>query len=109
MTADEACSLAMALPGADETPHFESASFRVMNRIFATLSHDRQSLVLKLTPLVQEGLQQSHPGAVVPEAGRWGRAGWTLMVLERMEEETLSDLIRLAWTQLAPKALQGRT
>jgi predicted DNA-binding protein (MmcQ/YjbR family) len=109
MTADEACSLAMALPGAEETPHFEGASFRVRNRIFATLSHDRQSRVLKLTPLVQKSRQQSHQGAVVPAAGSWGRAGWTLMVLERMEEDMLSDLIRLAWTQVAPRALQGRT
>ncbi len=109
MTADEARSLALDLPGTEETPHFESASFRVRNRIFTTLSHDRQSLVLKLPPLVQESLLQSHPDAIVPEAGRWGRAGWTRIVLERMEGKLLSDLIRLAWTQVAPRALQGRT
>jgi len=109
LTPDEVRTLALALPGTEETPHFDRASFRVKSKIFATLAPEGGSLVLKLPPLVRESLLQSHPQALLPLEDRWSRTGWTRMVLQGIERPLLSDLIRLAWTQVAPKALQGRT
>ena len=97
----------MALRGAVEHPHFDRASFRVKGKIFARLPPDGASVVLKLPARIKESLAQSHPEANAALPGAWNRGGWTLIALENMEEPLTADLVRLAWTQVAPRALQG--
>lgn len=107
MTADDIRALALSLPEAQEHPHFEKTSFRVRDKIFATLTPDGEVLVLKLLPEIKESLMQSDPEAIIPLPGAWGRGGWTQIAFGRMEAAKLADLVRLAWRQVAPKSLQG--
>lgn len=107
MTEDNIRALALSLPLAEEQPHFDRASFRVKGKIFATLPPGGEQLVLKLPPEIKESLKQSDPEAVIPLPGGWDRGGWTLLLIERMDDEKLADLIRLAWRQVAPKKLLG--
>ncbi|NBB16909.1 MmcQ/YjbR family DNA-binding protein [Caulobacter sp. SLTY] len=107
MTQDDIRALALSLPLAEEQPHFDRASFRVKGKIFATLPPGGEQLVLKILPEIKESLKQSDPEAVIPLPGGWDRGGWTLLDIERMDDEKLANLIRLAWRQVAPKTLLG--
>ncbi len=95
-------TIAMALTEVEESAHFDSTSFRVRGKILATMSGDRA--VLKLPLEVQGSLLESHAAAVVLPA-HWGRFGWTDLRLEAFERDLLTDLMALAWRQVAPKAL----
>lgn len=104
MTEADLRALALCLPEAAEAPHFEATSFRVRGKIFMTLG-EGPGAVLKLPPHIQEAVVQSDADTVQPVAGYWGRQGWTRIDFERMQTETLSDLVALAWRQVAPKKL----
>ena len=67
--------IALGMEGAVEGAHMGHPDFRVNNRIFATLRHDRESGGLVLTPDQQEQFLRAHPDAFVPASGAWGRAG----------------------------------
>ena len=49
VTPAEFRQFALSLPESEEKAHFERASFRIRNKIFATLSEDETEAVLKLT------------------------------------------------------------
>jgi hypothetical protein len=94
---------ALSLPEAVELPHFERASFRVRNRIFATLRDADGQAVLKLPREEQEALVAMHPEvyAITP----WGHQGWTSVDLAGADPEELRELIVEAWRGVAPKRL----
>ena len=81
--------------------------FRVNNRIFATLHHDRRFGMVKLTPEQQREFMRNHPAAFAPEAGAWGRAGCTSVCLGAVDEDTLGEAMTLAW-QIAVKQAPAR-
>jgi predicted DNA-binding protein (MmcQ/YjbR family) len=100
-------AIALALPDAEEHPHFDRASFRVRGKIFATLppaKDGRELVVLKLPPLVKESLRQTDAGAIV-SLGGWDKGGWTQLDIGRIDGDKLADLVRLAWRVVAPKTL----
>ena len=104
LTCDDIRAIALALPEAEEQPHFDSASFRVKGKIFATMG-DEPRATLKLDPEDQYNLAQAHPGVVSAAEGYWGRNGWTVVQCATMDAETLSGLMRMAWVNVAPKRL----
>jgi hypothetical protein len=71
--------------------------FRANGRIFATLHADLKSGMVKLTPDEQTTFMRAHPGAFLPEAGAWGRSGCTRVRLDAVDEETLGEVMTLAW------------
>ncbi len=105
MTQDDIRRVALSMPEAVESPHFDRASFRVRGKIFATLPPGGELVVLKLPELVKESVLQSDPQAHVPLPGAWERSGSTQLRIGRMDEEKLTDLVRLAWRTVAPKTL----
>ena len=105
MTADDIRAIALSLPEAEEYPHFDKASFRVRGKIFSTLTADGEQVMVKLPLEIKAAVEQAHPEAFVPLPGAWGRSGATLLVIAAMKDDTLADLVRLAWRQVAPKTL----
>ncbi len=99
--------LALALPEAHDEPHFESTSFRVKGKIFATMdpAFADGSFVLKLDPEDQHNLVEGHAGAVVPVDGYWGRSGWTRVQTKDLAADDLAGFLRMAWFKVAPKKL----
>jgi hypothetical protein len=93
--------LALALPEAIESSHFETPDFRVRTKIFATLPKDRPLVVLKTTPANLDALRQADPTTFSDE---W-RGRWLGVRLDRvslpMFQELLADSYRLA----APRRL----
>ena len=91
------------MDGAVEGAHMGHPDFRVHNRIFATLRGDDRSGMVALTPEQQAEFIRDHPEAFSPEAGAWGRAGYTRVTLEAVDEETLGEAMTLAWKNAVAK------
>ena len=104
LTCDHIRAIALAMPEAVESPHFDSTSFRVKGKIFATMG-DEPRVTLKLDPEDQHNLAEAHPGAVAPVEGYWGRNGWTVVACANLDAEALTGLMRMAWVHVAPKRL----
>jgi hypothetical protein len=108
MTADEIRRFALSLPEATEGDHFGSPSFRVAGKIFCTVGLEQPAMDFKLDPEDQANLTAAHPGMVEPVDGYWGRKGWTYVWYEKAERPFIEMLIRLSWSNVAPKAVKAR-
>ena len=95
--------MALGLGGAVEGAHMGHPDFRINNRIFATLHHDRAFGGLALTPTQQERFLRVHPDAFEPASGAWGRAGATTVRLALVSEEALGEAMTLAWRNTVAK------
>lgn len=106
MTEDGFRRLALAHPEAIESAHMGHPDFRVGGKIFATLgSPDAKHGMVKLTHEQQELFMRVQPAAFTPAKGAWGRAGSTLVVLQRVDAATLRDALAAAWRNTAPRRL----
>ena len=103
MNAQRFRHIALALDGAIEGAHMGHPDFRVNNRIFATLHHDRAFGMVTLTPDQQEECMHAHPDAFAPESGAWGRAGCTRVRLASVDEKTLGEAVTFAWQNTVNK------
>jgi len=97
MRDDDFRRIALGMEGAVEAAHMGHPDFRVKNRIFATLHHDRAFGMVNLTPDQQEQFIRAHPDVFEPESGAWGRAGSTRVRLASVDEETLGEAVTLAY------------
>ena len=103
MRANDFRRITLGMEGAVEGAHMGHPDFRVNNRIFATLHHDLEFGMVKLTPDQQEQFTRAHPDAFAPESGAWGRAGCTRVRLASVPEETLGEAVTLAWQNTVNK------
>src|ERR1700761_700654 len=104
MTADDFRRIALSLQGTEESSHMGAADFRVGGRIFATLAHIGLGYGnLMLTPQAQHILIATNPDVYLPVTGGWGRNGATHIRLAEADEETLTEGLRVAWTQRVEK------
>ena len=104
MTAAQFRRLALALPEAVESSHFDHPDFRVRNKIFATLGYpDPRNGMVRLTPGQQEELLRTAPESFRPAAGAWGRSGSTVVLLSATKVTTLAPIIRLAWANITAR------
>ena len=95
-----------ALTGsAVEQPHFEKTSFRVRKKIFATLDTKKKTLVVKLSAADQSAFSAFDGEVVYPVPGAWGRQGWTIVELDKVEKEMFEDALTTSYCQVAPKKL----
>jgi hypothetical protein len=101
--------IALGMEGAVESAHMGHPDFRVHNRIFATLHHDRELGMVALTPDQQAQFIRADPKAFAPESGAWGRAGSTRVQLKSVHEETLGEAMTLAWQNTVNKGASKPT
>ena len=95
--------LALSLPEAEEQDHRGHPSFRVREKIFATLWPDENRAVLKLRLEDQADLVSSRPKEFSLNA--WSKQGWTNMHLEQITLPECRELLEQAWRTVAPKKL----
>ena len=96
--------LALALPEASESPHFQSTSFRVRGKIFAT-APDAQTLHLFVAEEARSQALALYPAFI--EKLPWGAKIVGLRIrLAEADRAVVADLLKLAWRAKAPKALQ---
>jgi len=89
----------------EESPHFEKRSFRVQKKIFLTIDEAKHSATVKLTPEERSAFMAFDKSIIYPAAGKWGKDGWTIIDLKKVNQDTLADAVRCSYCNVAPKKL----
>jgi hypothetical protein len=97
-------AIALALPDTEERETWETATFRVRNRIFAMFADRERAIWIKATHDEQRALTEMDPGTyfVPPYVGPNGWVGARVAAADR---EELRELLTEAWRMTAPKRL----
>lgn len=103
MTVAEFRRLALSMPEASENAHMGHPDFRVDGKIFATLQPDKGLGMVKLTPEQQRGFVLAEPDSFTPVQGAWGRQGCTYVRLAKCNAGTLTEAMKLAWSERKAK------
>jgi len=100
--------IASSFPQVTEEPHFEKISFQVKKKIFATYDAKNNRATIKLSETDQDTFTSTSPN-IYPVDNKWGRQGWTLVELSEVSQELLTDVLRAAYREVAPKKLSELT
>jgi hypothetical protein len=95
MTTDDFRSIALSMPGAEESNGLGYPNFRAGRGSFATL--EDSVAVLRLTRDQQAGFMAKAPEVFAPVSSGWGRLGSTIVQLEAADEAMLRDALATAW------------
>ena len=98
--------LVLGLTGATEGAHMGHPDFRVGGRIFATLSADETTAMVKL-PVDQQALFIETQAAFRPASGAWGLQGATMIDLASADEEAVGEAATIAWQNVAAGTRTG--
>ncbi|WP_207420330.1 MmcQ/YjbR family DNA-binding protein [Desertivirga brevis] len=98
--------LALSLPEVTEEPHFEKTSFRVKKKIFATYVAELQIATVKLSEIDQDVFSSNDRTVIYPVNNKWGKQGWTMIEMKRVNEGLFTDALRTAYCEVAPKNLR---
>jgi hypothetical protein len=94
--------LALSLPEATESPHFDMASFRVRGKIFATLPPDQTHLHVFVDDDEAKAFAADNPDAF--EELFWGKKLCGVRVrLSHAPAADIEELLESAWRRKAPK------
>src|SRR3989337_2379567 len=86
-------ALALSFPEVTEAPHFEKSSFRVKNKIFATVAADKPIVSLKLSDIDQSVFCAIDRTMIYPVNNKWGKQGWTLVELSKIKKPLLKEVL----------------
>jgi hypothetical protein len=97
-------AFALGLPEAEERETWETATFRVRDKIFMMFSEHERHAWLKSTFDEQQALTAEDPVAffVPPYVGP---KGWVGVVVAKADAQELRELVTEAWRLTAPKRL----
>jgi len=99
---DTVRKIALSLPDSEEVQHMGAPSFRVRGKIFAQLSEDGETALVKLSPAHQgECLRASPERFRVP--AHWGKFGWTRVRVEGTGAAELRSLLEGSWQLVSRK------
>jgi hypothetical protein len=102
---DKLRCMALSLPEVTEEPHFEKVSFRVNKKIFATVVSEHARATVKLSTADQDIFCTFDSAVIYPVPNKWGQQGWTHIKLESIKEEMLTEILKAAYCDIAPKHL----
>jgi len=105
ITIDTFRKLALAFPEVAEAPHFEKTSFRVKNKIFATYDAAKNRATIKLSLIDQNVFATAGNSAIYAVDNKWGKQGWTIVELTKVNKAVFKDALTLAYCEVAPKKL----
>jgi hypothetical protein len=96
--------IALSLPETEERETWETATFRVRNRIFVMFSDRERELWVKSDFDEQRALTQTDPETffVPPYVGP---SGWVGVRIRTVDRDELHELVIEAWRLTAPKRL----
>lgn len=95
--------IALSFPDAVEQPHFEKTSFRAKKKIFATYSTHDQRACLKLSETDQSIFCSFNKAIIYPVPNKWGKQGWTLFEINKLEKEMLEAALETAFKEITKK------
>ena len=97
--------LALSFPEATEEPHFEKTSFRVKKKIFATYDDATKRACIKLSEFDQDVFSSAGKAIIFPVDNTWGKQGWTIIELKKVNKDLFTDALTTAYCEVAPKKL----
>lgn len=95
--------IALSFPDAVEQPHFEKTSFSAKKKIFATYSTHDQRACLKLSETDQSIFCSFNKAIIYPVPNKWGKQGWTLFEIHKLEKEMLEAALETAFKEVTKK------
>jgi hypothetical protein len=104
ITADELRRVVLSLPEAEERETWGHPTFRVRDKMFATLAPDGSQATVKASRPEQAALVAADPETFGVPA-YVGRHGWVSVRLAGVDPEELRELLVEAWRQTAPRRL----
>ncbi|MBN3582834.1 MmcQ/YjbR family DNA-binding protein [Algoriphagus aestuarii] len=96
-------TLCMNFPKVEEMPHFHKTSFRIKKKIFATLDEKTQKATLKLNLKDQDLFGLIDQTMIYPVPNKWGKQGWTIVELNKINESLLKDILTNAYIGVKSK------
>jgi hypothetical protein len=101
MTPEEFRTIALGFPGAVESEHMDHPDFRFNGRVFATLGYpDDGCGMVKLTPAQQGSFIGKAPSVFDRSSGAWGKAGSTIVRLERAKKPVAKAALQAAFNNI---------
>ena len=102
MDLDDVRRLALALPDAQEAPHFDLTSFRVGSKIFATAPLDGDVVRIFVDESEARAcVTEERPGVALVQ---WGdKVSGVSLVLTTADPEQVAELLEDSWRRRAPK------
>ena len=90
-------SIIQRLDAVTEAPHLHIVSFKIKNRIFASLNVKESRACVKLTLIDQSSFCSYNLEHVYPVPNKWGKHGWTNINLKLVHPEMLEDALFTAY------------
>jgi hypothetical protein len=98
MTPQQFRVLALSLPGVIETPHFDRAAFKIVNkRIFATLHEVSKTANIMLSPVDQKAFCSFEKKIAYPVPNKWGLNGATTFEIVKAEPDFVKAALETAY------------
>lgn len=97
--------MALLFPEVTEEPHFEKISFRVKSKIFATYDGQNKRACIKLSETDQDVFSSTDKTIIYPVANKWGKQGWTLIELQKVNKTIFADALTTSYCEVAPRKL----
>ena len=94
---------ALSFPETTEDPHFEKIAFKVKNKIFATYDHKLHRACIKLSAIDQGVFSIADKSIIFPVDNKWGKQGWTIIELTKVNEQLFMDALTTAYYEVAPR------
>ncbi|MGD0448635.1 MAG: MmcQ/YjbR family DNA-binding protein [Candidatus Dormibacteria bacterium] len=104
MTPGQIRAVAMSLPEVSERATWGRPTFRVGNKLFATLARDGSSATLKSSVEAQRAVVGANPDTFTI-AAYLGRHGWITARLDVADKTLTKELVMEAWRRAAPRRL----
>ncbi len=106
MTLSEFNSLALALPKVSDEPHLSKAAYKILKNIFVTLDPKLTTATFRLLEKNQDILSLIAKKHIYPIPNKWGKMGWTFFEIKHLGKETIQEVLKVVYCELAPKELQ---
>ena len=90
-----------------EVPHVKITSFKVANKVFATLNAAENRATIILSAVDQDVFCLFDKNVLYPVPNRWGKMGWTHINLKTVSEELCVEALKTAYCEIAPKRLSS--
>ena len=103
MTIQSFKQLALSFPGTTEQPHFEKRSYRLNNKIFATLDEAHKRACIKLDEINQSVFCSMNPTGIYPVNNKWGKQGWTIVELNAVDKKVANEMLQLGLVAITKK------
>lgn len=101
VSAKKFAALALSMAGTDMAPHFDRQAFKKNKKIFASLHPETLAAMVKLTP-EQQSVYLQMPGEIFsPASGAWGKSGYTVFNLKKINTTLAKEVLQLASENIA--------